>query len=227
MHLFAALVLPRDVLDLVTQLAAGVKPEPAATRPDQTGLSGRHLASAGKRFGRRRDHESAPAAPTGPLLDLVPPVQMHLPLAKFGHLALVEATRLTDTMEVEAASWASPRLHLHGGVALEPKGDNSVWVGLEGDLDALNAIARGVNDVAQGLQLFVDRRVFRPAVRLGTINDRTTEAHLEELLAALEAFESLAWWQTSVSLLIPADFGPDRPPYRVHRSIKLGPAVAH
>jgi 2'-5' RNA ligase len=225
MHLFAALVLPRDMLDLVSQLAAGV--EPGWTPPADTGRTGRHLASAGKRFGRRRGQEPEPAQPTGPLLDLVPPVQMHLPLVKFGHLALAEATRLTETMEGEASSWASPRLHLHGGVALEPKGDNSVWVGLDGDLDELNAVARGVNDVSQGLQLFVNRRAFRPLVRLGTINDRTTEAHLEALLAALEAFESPAWWQTTVSLLIPADFGPELPPYKVHRDIKLGPAVSH
>jgi 2'-5' RNA ligase len=227
MHLFAALVLPREMLDLVTQLAAGVQPAPELGPPAEPGPGGRHLASAGRRFGRRRDPEPAPAEPTGPLLDLLPPVQMHLPLVKFGNLALTEATRLSDTLEAEAATWASPRLHLHGGVALEPEGDRSVWAGLEGDLDELKAVARGVNEVSQGLQLFVDRRAFRPFVRLGTINDRTTEAYLEALLAALESFESPSWWQTTVSLLIPADFGPDKPPYRVHRDIRLGPAVAH
>jgi 2'-5' RNA ligase len=225
MHLFAALVLPRDVLDLVHQLAADVRPEPAPP-PDQ-GPGGRHLATAGRRFGRRRGPEPAPAQPTLPLLDLVPPVQMHLPLVKFGNLALSEATRLTDTLETEAAGWASPRLHLHGGVALEPEGDRSVWVGLEGDLDELRAVARGVNEVSQGLQLFVDRRAFRPMVRLGTINDRTTEAYLEELLAVLKEFESPSWWQSTVSLLVPADFGPEKPPYRVHRDVTLGPAVPH
>jgi 2'-5' RNA ligase len=225
MHLFAALVPPRETLDLVSQLAADVEPEwtPAA----ESGHPGRHLASSGRRFGRRRGQEPAPAQPARPLLDLVPPIGMHLTIAKFGNLALVDATRLTNTLEAEASSWASPRLHLQGGSALEPEGDTSVWVGLGGDLDELNEVVRGVTQVAKGLHLFVDRRGFRPDVRLGTINDRTTEAHLEQVLAALEKFESPSWWQTTFSLLIPADLGPQRPPYKVHREISLGPATPH
>jgi 2'-5' RNA ligase len=225
MHLFAALVPPREMLDLVRQLAADVHPEQAA--PAEPTNPGRHLAATARRFGRRKGSAPAPAPPSGPLLDVVPTLQMHLPIVKYGNLALVDATRLSEALEEEASSWAAPRLNLHGGVALEPEGDNSVWVGLGGDVDALNTVARGVNQVAQGLHLFVDRRVFRPVVRLGTINDNTTEQYLEDLLAALEAFESPSWWQTTVSLLIPADLGPDQPPYKVHREIPLGPAVSH
>ncbi len=225
MHLFAALVPPRDLLELVTQLAAGVRPEREPLT--QSATPGRHAASSGRRFGRRRPQETAPVEPTGPLLDLVPPIRMHVPIVKYGHLALTDAGRLTDAMEQQASDWQSPRLHLHGGVALEPEGDVSVWVGLGGDLDALNAVVRNVSRIAQGLQLFVDRRVFRPHVRLGTINEATTEAYLEQLLAELDAFESPSWWQQSLSLLIPTDFGPDQPPYRVHRDIPLGPAVPH
>ena len=226
MHLFAALVPPREVLDLVTQLAAGVRPEPVreSADPDQRG---RHAASSGRRFGRRRTPEPAPLAPAGPLLDLVPPIRMHVPIVKYGHLALTDAARLSDAMEEQASDWQSPRLHLHGGVALEPEGDISVWVGLGGDLDELNEVVRGVSRVAQGLQLFVDRRVFRPDLRLGTVNQATTEAYLEQLLATLDAYESPAWWQRTISLLIPTDLGPDQPPYKVHRDVLLGSAVPH
>ena len=102
-----------------------------------------------------------------------------------------------------------------------------MWVGLGGDLDELNAVVRDVSRVAQGLHLFVDRRAFRTDLQLGTINERTTEAHLEQLLAALDAYESPSWWQTTMSLLIPIDLGPDKAPYRLHREITLGPAVPH
>jgi RNA 2',3'-cyclic 3'-phosphodiesterase len=224
MHLFAALVPPRHVVDHVTQVVAAVRPErePAAD-PGQTG---RHASGSGRRFGRRRP-EPPPVEPPRPMLDLVSPVRMHVPIAKFGNLALTDAHRLTDAMVEQASDWASPRLHLQGGLALEPEGDTSVWARLAGDVDELNAVVRGVSRVAQGLHLFVDRRVFRPEVRLGSINDHTTEAYLEELLATLDDVEGPSWWQASISLLIPAELGPHQPTYKVHRDVPLGPAVAH
>jgi RNA 2',3'-cyclic 3'-phosphodiesterase len=224
MHLFAALVPPRDVLDHVRQVATAVRPEREPVGdPSQTG---RHASGSGRRFGRRRQ-EPPPVEAPKPMLDLVPLVRMHVPIAKFGNLALTDANRLTDSMVEQAADWASPRLHLHGGLALEPEGDDSVWARLAGDIDALNAVNRGVSRVAQGLHLFVDRRVFRPEVRLGTINSHTTEPYLEQLLAELDGLDGPSWWQTSIALLTPIDLGPDKAPFKMHRTIPLGPAVPH
>jgi 2'-5' RNA ligase len=224
MHLYAALVPPLEVATSVSEFVARVEP-PWITMG--SGPPGRHLASAGRIFGRRRDRDAQSQRPTGPFLDLVPPVQMHLPLAKFGNLALTDVDRLTERMESEAKVWQAPRLTFAGGVALEPEGDVSAWVGLSGDIDALNAVTRGVTRTAQGLQLFVDRRVFRPHVRLGSINDQTTTEYLEELLANLEDYESASWWQSKLLLVIPAELGPDKPPYKVHAEIALGPPVSH
>ncbi len=224
MHLFAALVPPRQALDHVTQVVAAVRPE--REQVGDPGQTGRHLAGSGRLFGRRRQERPLVERPK-PMLDLVPPPRMHVPIAKFGNLALTDAHRLTDAMVEEALDWGAPRLRLHGGLALEPEGDNSVWARLAGDIDELKAVVRGVSRIAQGLHLFVDRRVFRPEVRLGTINDHTTEAYLEQLLATLDAFEGASWWQTSISLVIPAELGPKQPTYRLHRDVPLGPAVAH
>ncbi|HRI97195.1 MAG TPA: hypothetical protein PLZ93_16385, partial [Nocardioides sp.] len=165
--------------------------------------------------------------PTGPMLDLVAAEAMQLPIAKFGNLALNDATRLADALDRDAHGWATPRLRLAGGLALEPEGDYSVWVKLAGDVDTLATVRHGLTRVAQGLHFFVDRRVFRPEVQVGMINDRTTAPYLEELLAALDAFESAAWWQTTVSLLVPTDQGPGRAPFKTFRDIPLGPAVEH
>ena len=227
MRLFAALVLPPEVLDDVTQLAAGVvvgqEPEPVA----EPAAPGRHASGSGKRFSRRRGHETAHAEAAGTMLDLVPPVRMHVPIVKFGNLALSDVARLVEALELQASGWPSPRLQLHGGAALEPEGDDSVWVGLDGDLDELNAVVRDVARVAQGLHLFVNRRGFRTELQLGTINGRTTEAYLEQLLAALDSYESSSWWQSTLSLLTPIDLGPDKAPYRIHQELRLGPAVPH
>jgi 2'-5' RNA ligase len=215
MHLFAALVPPREALERVRTLAAAIAPVPEA-EPDTRSL-GRRL------LGRRSRSEAAP--PTQPMLDLLPTAQMHLLVAKFGNLPLSEATRLATALDEEAQGWATPRLHLSGGVALEPEGDDSVWVKLAGDLHELDEVRKGVSRVAQGLQLFVDRRAFRPHVKIGTINRRTTTPYLEQLLAALEEFQSAAWWQTTVSLLVPAELGPGQPPYKDFRDIPRGPAA--
>jgi len=226
-RLFAAIVPPREVLDHITQLAAGVRPDREPDPLTEPAHPGRQAAGSGRRFSLRRGQDTVFGEPTGPPLDLVPPVRMHIPIVKFGNLALTDVGRLIDALEVQASDWQSPRLHLQGAVALEPKGDNSVWVRLRGDLDELNEVVRDVSRVAQGLHLFVDRRAFRTELRLGAINERTTEAYIEQLLAAFETFESAAWWQVSFSLLIPIDLGPDQAPYRLHREISLGPAVAH
>ena len=216
MHLFAALVPPRDVLERVHAVAAAVTPQP---EPSDAGAPGRGW--------RRRRRAEEPPTPTGPPLDLLAPAAMHLPIAKFGNLALSDVTRLAEALEREAHAWESPRLRLAGGEALEPEGDESVWARLSGDLDTLSALARGVTVVAQALHLFVDRRGFRPHIRLGTINDRTSEAYLRALLDALDGFESDAWWHTTLSLVVPAELGPGRPPYKPYRDIPLGPPVPH
>ena len=223
MRLFAALLPPPDVLDHVRSVVDSVEVEVEPERPVVVGPPGRH------RLGRKRPatEEAEPPAPTGPMLDLIAPEALHLPIAKFGNLALDDATRLANTMDRDARGWATPRLRLAGGLALEPEGDYSVWVRLAGDVDALGTVRHGVSRAAQGLHFFVDRRVFRPEVQLGMINDRTTAEYLEQLLAALDAFESAAWWQTTVSLLVPTDQGPGKPPFKTFRDIPLGPAVDH
>jgi len=217
MHIFAALLLPPDVLEHARSVVDSV--ESAAAVSAAGGPAGRH-----RRGWRRR---AEPPPPSGPMLDVLPTAIIHLPIARFGNLSLFDATRLADTMEREAKAWQSPRLHLAGGVALEPEGDDSVWVRLAGDLDELGTVRAGVTRVAQGCQIYVDRRVFRPEVRLATVNDLTTPEHLEAVLAALDGHESAAWWQTTLSLLTPADLGPGRPPFKGFREIPLGPAVPH
>ncbi len=165
--------------------------------------------------------------PAGPMLRPVGPEAMHLVMTKFGNLALSDVTRLADALDREARSWATPRLHLAGGLAREPEGDTGVWVRLAGDTDALNTLTKGVHAVAQGLHLFVDRRGFRPEVQVGTTTRATSETYLDNLVAALDEFESNAFWQTTISLLTPTDLGPGQPPFRTHRDIPLGPALEH
>ena len=225
MHLIAALVPPADALERAHALATGLPP--MAEHPDSN--EGRHRAKSdrpksGGLFGRRREKEQPVQ---GPMLHVLPTDALQVTLAKFGNLTLKDVTRLADDMERRAQEWPSPRLHLAGGIALEPEGDDSVWLNLGGDVDELKTVARGVVTTAQSLQLFVDRRGFRPHIQLGTITSHTTTAYLEALLAELAAMPSDPWRQSTLSLLIPGDVANGQPPFRVHREVTLGSAAAH
>ena len=117
------------------------------------------------------------------VLDAAPVAEVNLALAKFGNLALNDVNRLVEALGRAAAEWSSPRLRLTGYSTLESEQDPSIWVDLDGDLDALHTVVRGVHEVAKGLRLFVDRRVFQPRVRLGSVRPTATESELEDLLA--------------------------------------------
>lgn len=217
--LFAAIVPPRDVLDEVWSFAETTAAEPTAGPSP----AGRRKAT------RRRLFTKAPAQPESqpPAIALAPVLDVNLPMAKFGNLALNDANRLADAVAEAAPEWSSPRLQLGGYSTLESENDPSVWVELEGDLDQLHTIIRGVHEIAKGLRLFVDRRVFQPRVRLGGVLPHATEAQLEALLARLARSETSAWRQTQLGLLTLVDQGPDMPNFRSFRDIPLGPHTTH
>jgi 2'-5' RNA ligase len=76
-----------------------------------------------------------------------------------------------------------------------------VWAKLDGDLDALNVIGRGVPQIVQRLGFFVDRRQFRPWLSVGTITDHTTAPYLERVVERLESYDGRPWTVESVSLM--------------------------
>jgi 2'-5' RNA ligase len=197
MRLFAAIVPPRPVLDEVRAVVDSVRPasEPAPKR----GL-----------FSRRGGRGPVVEDETNDELTQPPVELMYLPLTGFGNVTLGDSVRVAKALRNEALTWAPATLHLAGGTALEFKGDESVWAKLDGDIDALNTIGRGVPQVVQRLGFFVDRRQFRPWLEVGTITDTTTAPYLQAVVDALEAFHGRSWEVDAISLMkgLP-DEGPD------------------
>ena len=183
MLVHGAIIPPRAVLESVAEVVRSV-PEPQASDPAPSkGLRGR--------FGRHKgDTEEVPAAP---LLEHVPVDSMHFPITGFGNLTAQDANRVADAIEEAAAGWAAPEVWFAGGAALDFPGDWSVWARLDGDLDALGTIARGVTACVEGLGLFVDRRAFRPMLSVATVTPRTTGPYLEQVVAALDAHHGEPW----------------------------------
>ena len=90
-----------------------------------------------------------------------------------------------------------------------------------GDVEKLVTIGRGIPRVVQKLQLYVDRRQFRPWLSVGTITDRTTAPYLEDLVARLDRFSGRSWTQESVTLLKHIPQNTDHP-YEVVEELPLG-----
>ena len=140
-------------------------------------------------------------APDTPELEAVPAGSMHIPLTAFGNVTLADARQLQASLAREAAAWPAPELRFTGSAALEWPGDRSVWAKLEGDLDELGTIGRGVPVVVQRLGFFVDRRKFRPWLSVGTITEQTTAPYLEKLVDALERFQGTPFRLEEISVL--------------------------
>ena len=206
MRLFAAIVPPRHVLDELENVVQSAKSggqsgrasRPSGSHADEGKLAGRRslLDRLGTIAGRSPDQATA-----NEQLDAIKAQHMHIPITYFGNLTLGDSIALADALRTEVATWRRPELRFAGGTALEWQGDESVWTKLEGDVEDLLTIGRGIPPVAQKMQLFVDRRQFRPWLSVGTITDKTTAPYLEELVARLDRFKGRTWVQESVTLL--------------------------
>jgi RNA 2',3'-cyclic 3'-phosphodiesterase len=195
MRLFAAIVPPRDVLQEVVDVVDSVHSTPTP------GLqSARRWRRRGGKGAKVADRE-ATTPPTNVELARPPIDRMHIPIASFGNVTLGDSTRLVDVLRETAATWSRPEVRFAGAAALEFPGDESIWATLAGDVDGLMVIGRGVPDVGKRLGFFVDRRVFRPWLSVGTITDETTAPYLERLVAAIEGWEGRLWTVDAVWLM--------------------------
>jgi hypothetical protein len=195
MRLSAAIVVPRELLEDVSRVVRSAQAPPAAAVEPR------------RRFGRRTVTGGAHAAgrpltpTTTPELDTPTLAAMFLPLSGFGNVTLADSATLAHALRAEVATWRRPTIAIAGGTALEFPGDDAVWAKLEGDVELLETIGRGVPTVVQRLGFFVDRRQFRPWLAVGTITPETTAPYLERLVALLDAYRSEPWTIEHVSLL--------------------------
>lgn len=204
MRLFTAILPPREALEEVKRVVQSVNPPVPGSdnKPRLSRLAGRRYrgAHAAGRAPVREDLQPQ-TQPTTHELDSPDVEDMYIALAGFGNVTLADATKLGAALRPQVAKWSMAELTFSGAAALEFPGDQSVWAKLDGDLDALNAIGKGVPLAVQRMGYFVDRRKFRPWLSVGTITDTTSAPYLERLVAALDAFRGEPWTVDGVSLM--------------------------
>lgn len=194
MRLFAAIFPPRAVLEEVRQAVEVGRQGPPVTLAAPT--IKRRIRG---RFGRDR---VTAAEERRPEELVVPPLEwMYLPITSFGNVAERDSVKLLRALRDETSRWRHPTVYFAGGAALEFVGDESVWARLDGDLDALMEIGRGVPQVAQRLGFLVDRQEFRPWLSVGTITQSTTEPFLKRILDSLDALQGQAWTVQDISVM--------------------------
>jgi 2'-5' RNA ligase len=181
MLLHASIVPPPAVLEAVANVLQSIdRPVAEAVPLARKGFLGR--------FGSRGVHAAAPSIAAVDELDLIATEDMQLPITTFGNVTADDALKLAEALNEAAAEWTRPTVHIVGGTALEFPGDRSVWAKLEGDVAALTTIARGVTQSVERLGFFVDRRKFRPALSVATVNEATTAPYLQAVVDGLDAF---------------------------------------
>ena len=220
MRLIAAIVPPRHVLEELDTVVRAAGAEATGNRAK--GADGKHTGSRRSLLDRLGSvgTKAAPGS-TNDQLDAVDVARMNIPVTFFGSLTLGDSVALTDALRGEVAGWSRPELRFAGGTALEFPGDESVWVKLDGDVEKLVTIGRGIPRAVQKLQLFVDRRQFRPWLSVGTITDKTTAPYLEDLVARLDRFSGRTWTLETVTLLKTVPQEPEHP-YEVVEELPLG-----
>ena len=207
MLLHLAVVPPPALVDEASAVLRDLR----APAPARSGGVGRLL-------GRSRTTPAGPAP-----LDLLDPDLVLLPVTPLGNLTPRDARRLAAAVTDALAPLPRPVVRTHGGVALEPIGDDRVQVRLVGDETGLRTVVSAALGAIEQVGIFCDRRVFRPLLPLARVNEATTEADLEAALAALAGPEGRPWAVDHVALLQrPADARTQ--PSRVVERIPVGAA---
>jgi len=194
MLVHGAIVPPRAMLEAVDAVVRSVPVPLVATAAPSRSPKGRR-----GRLGRHRaEPEAVDEAP--PVLEHVPVKDMKLPITGFGNLTRTDVHRVTEALREGAAEWRACSVRLAGGTALDFPGDWSVWAKLDGDVEEIATIGRGVPQAVERLGFFVDRRKFRPMLSVATVTSSTTGPFLQDVVDALEAFRGDEW-PVEVSLL--------------------------
>jgi 2'-5' RNA ligase len=197
--LHTVIVPPARILEPVAEVvrAAALAASPEELSPRRGFLR----RGAGRENGTARRSDEAAAAAASEQLQFLEPTAMSLPIAGFGNVTSADAIRLADALQSAASGTPGATVRIAGGTALEFSEDRNVWARLEGDVDGLRSMARGVTQVVEQHGFFVDRRRFRPMLCVGTVTAATTAHFLETVVAALEDFNGESWVVDQVWLL--------------------------
>jgi RNA 2',3'-cyclic 3'-phosphodiesterase len=126
-------------------------------------------------------------------LNWVEPSMWVLPLARFGNVAMREAIDLELLLMKELRSVLPMELRLAAVIPLPENGDDSLWVGIDGDAEQLRQLATAIPRWVRPHGFLLDRRSFRTRMRIGRVTPYTTVIDLERLVERLGHYQGPSW----------------------------------
>lgn len=127
-----------------------------------------------------------------------PPDRLDVPVAGFGNVTETDLRRLRALLATRLADEPAPIVRF-AGIDVDQDGD--VLVPLIGDVEQLMSISRLVAQLAARVNLYVDRRRFRPALPIATLTRPTTGSAVPGLVRATPAWTGMEWEAAGVSLI--------------------------
>jgi RNA 2',3'-cyclic 3'-phosphodiesterase len=139
-------------------------------------------------------------------LRYVPPEQWHLTLAFYGEVADVKLDALIAGLE-RAAARSRPmhvRLATAGTFPRQPSKARVVWVGLDGDVDAVRRLADRCAGAGRRARIAMEARAFRPHLTLARARQGAVDA--TSAVGALADFAG-PWWKVGSLRLVRSHLG--------------------
>jgi 2'-5' RNA ligase len=161
---------------------------PAAAREHLAGtVAGLHLATR-------------PAA--GRSTGLIPGERWHLTVAFLGEVPDERRPDVEDALRGAVSGHpAALRLRLAGGGRFGRGRSTILWVGVHGEMSALQKLTRSVGGDLRRARLPVDRKPFRPHLTLARCGERLTVEQVHADLAVLDGYQGPDWTLTHLHLV--------------------------
>lgn len=150
---------------------------------------------------------------------------VHITLKFLGNVDAALVPELSEAL-TGAAHGAMPfRLVLRGlGAFPDERAPRVLWAGIDGDTDALGALARRVDDACAGLGFPRERRPFSPHLTIARLRDSATDADRRRAADALAAIglDYSGGFEVSAMHLIKSTLTPSGARYETLHSVRLG-----
>lgn len=124
---------------------------------------------------------------------LADPANLHLTLAFLGEVPDVRLPDVEWALASAARTARAPRLCLSGGGSFGQGRSTVLWVGVRGEVEALDALARSIRGGLREAGLPCDDKPFRPHLTIARPGDRVPEVDLRADLATLDDYAGPQW----------------------------------
>ena len=155
----------------------------------------------------------------------VAPDKIHITLNFLGEIPAEKVPGVGEAAARAAAAAVPFEVDALGiGVFPNPRRPRVVWVGLEGELNALRALQAGLTHELAALGFPPEDRPFSPHLTLGRVRQHAGPAEVQALGEAVTrvAVPSLGRWQVQEIRVIRSDLRPEGPLYTALRVVALG-----